>query len=142
MIPGFFDPRRARPAPSAGQILLPELAEKWFEVDFLLDTGASRSCLHPSDAIAGAGIRRAALADPARWRQHEPPRGVGGESIYYVTLATYAFVTDAGEAQVVDGHIRIGQLRPGSLGLPSLLGWDVLQFEIVVDWQSKRIELR
>ena len=144
MIPGFFDPKRVGPAPKVrANVLLPELANRWFKVDFLLDTGAGITCLHPNDAINRAGLTSTVLSDPAQWRRREPARGVGGQATYFVVPAIYAFVTDAGQMQLVRGQTRVAQFRPGDMNLPSLLGWDILEkFEVVVDWRTRRVELR
>ena len=69
--------------------------------------------------------------------------GVGGTTLYYVTPAIYAFVADDGRVQIVNGPVLVAQLRPDNQELPSLLGWDILErFEVLVDWRSRRVELR
>jgi hypothetical protein len=35
---------------------------------FVIDTGAARTLLHPSDAMAAFGVQLAHLADPQQWR--------------------------------------------------------------------------
>ena len=123
-------------------VLLPFTTGSWFTTDFLLDTGAARTCLHPRDSLR-SGLSEATLTEPARWPQHQRMSGVGGTTLYYVTPATYSFVADSGATSVIEGQILLAQPRPDNAGLPSLLGWDILErFEVLVDWRSRRVELR
>jgi hypothetical protein len=42
----------------------------------------------------------------------------------------------------MEGEIDIAELRPDNQMLPSILGWDVLQyFRLVVDWPSRQVTL-
>ena len=43
----------------------------------------------------------------------------------------------------VDTDLRLAQRTPSNLGLPSILGWDILRrFAIPLDWSQKIVELR
>jgi len=143
VIPGFFDPERSRPAPMVRvDVLMSPATNSWLTVDFLLDTGAGRTCLHPRDSLR-SGLSEATLAEPGNWPHHQRMSGVGGSTLYYVTRTVYSFATDSGESEVIEGQILIAQPRPDNAGLPSLLGWDMLyRFEVLVDWRSRRVELR
>lgn len=122
-------------------VLLPSVTNSWFTADFLLDTGAARTCLHPRDAL-NFGVGEATFANRSDWPRQRMS-GVGGTTLYYVAPATYSFVTDNGGANRIESQILIAQPRTANAALPSLLGWDILErFELLVDWRTRRVELR
>jgi hypothetical protein len=46
------------------------------------------------------------------------------------------------EVVTVEGQIEVAQLTTTNRGIPSLLGWDVLQhFKLTLDWPSRTITL-
>jgi hypothetical protein len=68
--------------------------------------------------------------------------GIGGSALYYVVPCVYNFTHDDGMPHEIDGDIRIAQIRDDNLGLPSLLGWDILRhFEIAIDFRADRVVL-
>jgi hypothetical protein len=143
VISGFFDPKSTRPVPRVRVTLfLPGISIDPAPVDFLVDTGASTTCLHPRDAVKAMGISAARLLHPDQWPQHRSAAGVGGSSLYYVVPARYAFLHEDGRRDVHLGELAIAQLRHDNLTLPSLLGWDLLQhFRIIAEWASRQITL-
>ncbi len=121
---------------------LPGITSGFVALDFLLDTGATDTCLHPQDAIIRIGIDPAALATPRSWSQSASSHGVGGVAGYYIQSAVYALRHDDGAWQQLDGEIWIAQPTATNAVLPSLLGWNVLQhFKITADWSSQRVVL-
>ena len=143
MIPGFFDPTQEWPVPYVrASLWLPEIEPRWVSIDFLLDTGAGTTSLHPVDSVVKVGIPAADLIDPAKWDRHEDHGGIGGRALYFVVPAFYAFLQSDGEWKRLQGEIRIAELTIGNSRLPSLLGWDLLQhFRIAADWANRTISL-
>jgi hypothetical protein len=107
---------------------LPGITSLPVSIDFLVDSGATGSCVHPQDAMLRLGLSEAMLSSPQFWASTRVSRGVGGEATSYVHPATYTFVHDDGRLQQIDGDIHIAQLTPTNLDIPSLLGWDILRF--------------
>ncbi len=142
MIQGFFDPHSTRPVPKVRvSLFLPGISTDDAHVDFLLDTGASTTCLHPRDARA-VGISAARLLLPDRWPRQRSAAGIGGSSLYYLVPAHYAFEHDNGQWEIHEGEILVAQLQPANERLPSLLGWNILQrFRITAEWASRQITL-
>jgi hypothetical protein len=111
---------------------IPDLYKGWRHVLFAIDTGASHTTLHPRAATAMAGLSPNDL-DPANWGAHVEGRGVGGTLRYMIQPARYTFGHfDSNELEIIDGDIQIGELTAGSELLPSLLGWDLLQYFRIV----------
>ena len=73
-------------------ILLPGITAKVVEVDFLVDTGAMATVIHPRDAIFRLGITPMRLASPEQWQNLQTMQGVGGTSTQYVVPAEYGFL--------------------------------------------------
>jgi hypothetical protein len=142
VISGFFDPESDTPYPVVWVTLeLPSRGVAGQRVPFLIDTGATTSCLHPFDA-ARFLIRPDELDDANRWQRSESHGGVGGHGRYYVVDAVYTFAHEDGTTQSIDGEVRIAQFTNANAELPSLLGWDVLQqFALTADWRTKTITL-
>jgi hypothetical protein len=144
LIAGYFDPAFSQPLPLVRvALLLPQITQGWVTLNFLLDTGADLTTLHPLDAHVNVGIPRAALADPKVWPDRLPMHGVGGISECYRWPAHYGFLHDDGTTQTIQGQILIAQMSPDNQTIESLLGWDVLQhFQISLDWAGRRITLQ
>lgn len=143
MIRGCFaDP--AWPVPTVqAAVAAPQLGPGAPVPEFLVDTGATRTCLHPADVVAKFGVDPSLLADSRQWSRHVTPHGVGGQAIYYPVSATFAFLHDDLTVQEIQEEIWVAQLRDGNETLPSLLGWDVLRhFELVLNWGERVIWLR
>lgn len=122
-------------------IRLVGISTSWSGVDFLVDTGAGRTCLHPTDALR-AGVDPVALTSPDRWQDTVTFQGVGGLVQYFVTPVRYAFRHHDGTTQFVDDSICVAPWSALNQALPSLLGWDVLnRFGLLADWSSGRLEL-
>ena len=107
----------------------------WVTVTFVLDTGASDTCIHPLDATRRLGMTPASL-DPSGWANPTMSDGVGGSATYLTLPASYAFLhSDRTLApEFLDEEtVGIGALTLSSQALPSLLGWNVLRhFDIHV----------
>ena len=93
-------------------------------VPFIIDTGAAFTCIHAIDAIRFFGMTPA-LLDPVTWVNAKSIGGVGGSSMYIETPATYMLLRRDGQVEVIEGVIRIGELKTN--GIPALLGWDLLK---------------
>lgn len=145
MIRGFFDVDFPTPLPKAWiGVALPEIAPDWTPVDFVIDSGASVTCLHPADARGRLGLTM------ERYRELEqvaPPdrsiSGISGLVEYFVVPAQYLLVHEDGAVRRIDAHIRTAPPRPGDERIPSLIGWDILQhFRIVLDRRTGEVELQ
>ncbi len=66
MIRGIFPPLSSPHAHLVVGMNLPELDVDWLPVPFLVDTGATSTCIHPNDAVGLLKIPPARL-DPANW---------------------------------------------------------------------------
>ena len=100
-----------------GRLMIPRFNVA-HRIDFLLDTGAERTCLHPADTN-GARIPIEALGGAIQ------SRGVGGISAYYREPALLSFDDDP-YTRVYAIELLIADPREGNQGLPSLLGRDVI----------------
>lgn len=124
MIEGFWQagPLGTVPRPYVRvAVLVPEFGTSIAAIDFLVDTGADTTCVHPLDAIR-LGIPVAALMDPNLWPAKEPAGGIGGSAVYYVVDALYGFLQDNGGLPTVSAPIRIGEPREENLRVPHY--WD------------------
>lgn len=112
-------------------------------IDFLVDTGATDSLIHPQDAKIKIGIDSSLLGDPAQWPNHEPTDGVGGQATCYVEPAVFLFHHDNGQAaRQITHEIRIVPPTATNDTLPSLLGMDILsQFKLTVDYVGLNLTL-
>ena len=86
-------------------------------VEFLVDTGAHRTCLHPRDAIT-LGI------DLTKLEYTEPSTGIGGAAYYSPQNAYLLFFH--GDLQVEQVEVLVAQPTQANMGLPSLLGRDII----------------
>ena len=120
---GFYRPETdAPPAPYLkAQVILPDLGVAG-EVNFLIDTGADVTFLHPED-VDGLGIDYRQLSPDAL----ERAAGIGGGSGYYRENATLTFQDSAGPELhcTMAVFIRPGP-DPALQDAPSLLGRDFL----------------
>ena len=115
MIIGRFD-ERGRPI-IQGRLSITRLNVAR-RIDFLLDTGAERTCLHPGDTDR-MRIPIEALGGAIQ------SRGVGGISAYYRESALLSF-NDQSHTRIYEIELLIADPREGNRGLPSLLGRDVI----------------
>jgi hypothetical protein len=144
VIPGYFDPALPTwPRPLIRVTLyLPGISRRWAPVDFLLDTGAATSCVHPQDAITRLGIDAQALRTPSAWPLQQAAHGVGGATIDYMVPIQFALRHDDGSWDRYQHDLAIARPGPANQTLPSLLGWDILRhYRVVVDWPSRGIRL-
>jgi hypothetical protein len=145
VIRGFFDLRlrSAIPKVVAG-LILPHRGGAFAPVEFVVDTGASATCLHPTDATERMQFSREDLAGlPHVARADRSISGITGAALYLVVPARYLFVHDDGSLQIIDGEIRIAQPIPGNEAIPSVLGWDILEhFRIVLDRRTGEVQLQ
>jgi len=109
-----------------------------FEVDFMIDTGASGTCLNGGYALG--------LQHRMRENTLEYSTGIGGWCGYYREKAVLVF-TDATEQQLarqVELGIQQIQQRPDPqlLRTPCLLGRDILsEWEFRYDHKNRHVEL-
>lgn len=129
-------------------VYVPGISTDWTFIDFLLDTGAASTSIHPMDAVGKLGIDPDALADKQRWTDRVGRFGVGGEATYFRVPTRYLFQSDTGQMLLHStygylGHLDRSKPRNQTLeSLESLIGWDLLQiFRIVADYSQRRIEL-
>ena len=121
---------------------IPQQGALEFEASFVIDTGASDSCLHPRDAIGVGRVATATLRDPLQWFARRDHAGIGGSGTYYIVICTYFFQQEDGTGLRIEGSIDIARPLISNLTMPSVLGWDVLQyFALRLDWSQRLIEL-
>lgn len=103
-----------------GDILIPRFGVQ-VVVDFLVDTGADVTCLHPKDGIP-AQVPFGRLGNLAS------SRGIGGQSAYFVEQAVLSFRDASGRPiYEYDANLYVGKPEDVSDRIPSLLGQDVLK---------------
>ncbi|HXU25387.1 MAG TPA: hypothetical protein VN697_15300, partial [Tepidiformaceae bacterium] len=121
-------------------VWLEGITSEWVLVPFVVDTGATHTCVHPLDATRLLGMSAASL-DAATWPRVEASSGIGGGANYLTTSALYAVMHDdhpTTPPEIITGSIEIGELTAESQTLPSLLGWDVLQhFRVTAEWRGQ-----
>lgn len=123
-------------------VLLSRVGVEQATIEFLIDTGATFSTLHPNDALFVLGIDSVRLSVPYIWPDKEPSLGIGGMVEDYVEPAEYVFTHEDGTTQTIVGHIRIAQPTAYNQQFPSLLGWDVLRhFRMVIDAEAGELRL-
>jgi hypothetical protein len=123
-------------------LYIPGLTRRWAAVDFLLDTGASTSCVHPRDATARLGIDAITLRTPSAWARQHQSQGVGGSATDFIVTAHYALRRDDGGWDTYQDDLAIARSTLANQTLPSLLGWDILQhYRIVADWHAGSVRL-
>jgi hypothetical protein len=124
-------------------ILAPAIARDWRPVEFLLDTGADRSCIHPHDAKRRFGLEPDQLRRGAGRGPTVQPGGVGGSAADFDIDAIFGFVHADGREQHIVSRVLLAEATPGNERFPSLLGWDVLRhFHIEIDSRSLMVQLR
>ena len=121
---------------------LPGITQDFVAIDFLVDTGATESYLHPQDAKVRVGIDPSMLAEPQRWPDRQVTNGIGGTVICYVRPAIFLFHHDDGQEQQITHEISIVPPTPANSVLPSILGMDVLShFILSMDYVGLRLVL-
>lgn len=130
MIAGYFEPD-GRPY-VRGRLFLPRLGVRG-DVDFLIDTGAVSTVLHPGD-----GARLSCPFDelllPVAFE------GVGGVHTYYREGAVVTF-NDSGSKLAFRIEVSIAKPGSSSDSLDSLLGRDVLnRMRMDYDFPQSRLE--
>ncbi len=136
MISGFWLPQFPLPLIRVG-VNLPSISDRRQLVVMVLDTGATRSAIHPLDAMHTFGMSAASL-DSAVWRTTNSSGGVGGKANFMTVPAKYALYRDDGTTpEILGGTVELAEMTPQNQSLPSLLGWDVLQhFRIILEGQN------
>jgi hypothetical protein len=107
----------------------------------MLDTGAGRTILNPRDAMR-AGIKPGRFGTSPTPARSETVIGVGSRLVVPVVAAVYRLIGHDGSIVEIDADIRVLPLEAVSGALPSLLGWDLLQFfALHADASSGRLDL-
>lgn len=122
-----------------GTLSLPALSESRADVDFLLDTGAAFSIVHPRD------IRRlsADVYDDIAGREVVTGRGIGGQASYFEEEAVLSFEHTDGAliSYILPVHIAVP--TADNADYPSLLGMDFLMhFRMTMSHREGLLELR
>jgi len=144
VIRGFFREEDQLPRVAVGLELerLPGLALVQFDVNFVVDTASTDTCIHPRDAGLPDRIPIRTLMDAGLWRAQRQHAGIGGDATYFMAACTYVFHHEDGSEQRLQATIDIAQPTLANFGVPSVLGWDVLQhFAMRFDWSQRLVEL-
>lgn len=130
MISSYID---AKSAPYVyGQVVIPRLRIT-ANVDFLLDTGADSTCLHPYDA-GEIGVPFDMLRDEAY------SGGVSGRASYYRERALLSF-RDGPSSSVYDIRLLIARPTTSNSRLPSLLGRNIInRWSVLYEPTNGRLE--
>ena len=132
MIRSFFGPRNA-PYVSC-RVILPRFGLDR-RIDFLMDTGADSTCLHPSDA-QDLGVPFDMLRDASI------SSGIGGGASYYRERATIEF-RDGPITSVYDIRLLIAKPTTSNARLPSLLGRNIInRWSVLYEPINGRLECR
>ncbi len=104
------------------------------EVSFLVDTGADRSIISPSDTLR-LGVNFDLLSDESE------SLGIGGALRYFNERALLVFTSTDKIVHIYDVPVGVIPLRNEYLSLPSLLGRDVIdRWRMVYDPQTPLLE--
>lgn len=123
-------------------VFLPGHGDAWRAIDFLIDTGASGTCIHPRDAVGRLRIPIQDLMSGSLWNDTANFSGVGGVAQMRITDAAVSFAHDDGSAEVVTIDTQLAVPTSSNDHLPSLLGWDVLKhFRLEMDYASDAVRL-
>ena len=136
-INGEFREQAPLPSPLIAAVVeIPKLGV-WAPVEFLVDTGATRTVLHPSDVLK-FGIDIVTYADDACPRTYS---GVGGEASYGVEDAILHFKNAKTNLRTLIGPLDQCQFDFASdKNVPSLLGRDFLnQGRLIVDYENNEV---
>ena len=108
------------------------------EVDFLVDTGADRTCVNHRD-VAYMGL----FPEILRGSERAYSEGVGGGSQYFRENARLEFLdTDDGQSNGQAFRLLIADLSDTPSPIPSLLGRDILNLHrMVYAPAERRLEL-
>ena len=118
MLHGRFGESSGRPYVSA-RVFIPRLGLAG-NVSFIFDTGADSSVLMPADAIT-LGVDYDLLSDPSE------SSGIGGSASMYPEHAHLTFANANGDRLYsYDIPLLICDPTPDAMGMPSLLGRDVI----------------
>ncbi|MGH2584737.1 MAG: hypothetical protein ACRDJE_07460 [Dehalococcoidia bacterium] len=121
-------------------VTLPGRVDQWKAVDFLIDTGADITSVHPLTSLTVLGIPPLHLFDDGYWPTVRSSGGVGGGATYYEAPARYAFIREDQTVCIVDDAIFIAKWTEGNQAFPSLLGRNVLRhFRMEIDWFSDAV---
>jgi hypothetical protein len=144
VIEGYFDRTVARPLPRVRVGLqVPSISSNVAYVEFVLDTGAAFTCVHPFDATGRLGLVSGFLDDPVGWPRSVRARGTNGVGEYFPQACTFLFWHEnEGRVQAIDGELLVARRTPHNRGISSLLGWNLLQhFSIDIEYRGSRVRL-
>jgi hypothetical protein len=75
MIPGYFDQTKIPAVPKLRvRLFVPGITTQWVFIDFLVDTGASNTSIHPLDALTRLHIEPQVLMEERHWTPPNPTR--------------------------------------------------------------------
>lgn len=137
LIKGEFRGQEPLPSPSITAFVeVPNLGVS-ASVEFLVDTGATRTVIHPRDALK-FGIDIATYAADACPRTFS---GVGGDASYGVEDSILHFKNDKTNLRTFIGPLDPSQFDSAlNKNIPSLLGRDFLnQGRLIVDYENNEV---
>lgn len=115
----------------------PEFAQ----IEFLVDTGADQTTIHPADArrLWGGYSQHDFESDATV----QVMRGIGGTARFITRRVSVVFFEEDGEAVSGDFNLNIAESREDNRDLPSLLGRDILRHvRLIVDEPGDLIALQ
>jgi hypothetical protein len=136
MIRGYFEPFRfERPvARIEVDVSLPRVSPFPARIDFLIDTGATSSTIHPHDMLTHFSMTPNDLASVERWPRRKAGLGIGGRVLDSIESAELRFERDDGTVLALEQDVLIAQPTADNDRLPLLLSWDVLRhFRLTLD---------
>jgi hypothetical protein len=120
LITGFYD--AANGAYITASVFFPAPVDELLVVSFLVDTGATSTCIGITDLLR--------LSQNSQNRLPMTPvphgmRGIGGSITPCVTPAAIGFVHDDGQTSLFDLSLNM-MIGQEAVGIPALLGRDIL----------------
>lgn len=114
-------------------VRVPDLRDAWVVVDFMVDTGASHTVIHPPDLRRGFRMTEDEVDSVVARLGPLPMTTAGGVAEASAAPATLVFPHEDGAVHQMEATLRIPRVSAANRELPSLLGQDVLQhFRLVM----------
>jgi hypothetical protein len=113
---------RGRRAFVTGGLSVPRLRLRAY-VEFLIDTGASQTMVHPSDAMQ----LRVNFDEDFQNRAPSSMPGIGGTATEHSERCELEFQHEDGNIDIIEADVSFALPTSYNVGYPSLLGTDVIR---------------
>jgi hypothetical protein len=127
VIRGYFHPDRPPHPYVEVAVSIPRLSTGFVGIQFVVDTGAAQTCIHPMDAMTLLEIPEGTLSRAPRGVEPLPFSGIGGGASYYGYDVELAVFDDTRGWQRIEIVAAVAVPTRTNRWIPSLLGLDVLK---------------